>query len=128
MPVAPYPTLSESGFVEDPRQKIEWIFSDYTKAKYSQSMLHYGHISSLSFDEFDGNYEGLKSAAILQRSLTTLYSAYFDTADIEVTDDSIVGGTATSVIIKGMLSQNGQRYQLNENLSILNGKVIFIKR
>lgn len=128
MPVNPYPTFTDAGYITDPKQKIEWIFSDYIKAKYSQSIMNYGNISSLSFDEFDGNYEGIKSADIIRRSLTKLYSAYFDTADIEVTDDSIAGEGVTKVTVKGVLSQNGSRYQLNESLSVHNGRVVFSKR
>lgn len=128
MPVNPYPTFSESGWITDPKQKIEWIFSDYIKAKYSQSIVNYGKISSLSFDEFDGNYEGIKTADIIQRSLTKLYSAFFETADIEVKDDSLSNSEVTTVTIKGILSQGGQRYQLNENLTIRDGRVIFSKR
>lgn len=125
MPVAPYPTLSEFGYITDGRQKVEWIFSDYCKAKHSQSILNYGHVTSLSFDEFDGNYEGIKSAEVLQRSLTKLYSSYFETADIEVTDNSLTGSEVTLVHIKGVLSQLGARYQLSENLTVSGGKVVF---
>ncbi len=130
MPTNPYPTLSPEGWITDPKKKIVWIFSDYCKAKHSQSIMHFGHITSLSFDEFNGNYEGIRSAEIIKLSLTKLYSSYFDTADIEVTDNSVVGSDTTLVHIKGILSQNGSRYQLNENLNVHNGKVLFqtIKR
>lgn len=128
MPNNPYPTFSDSGWITDAKQKVEWIFSDYIKAKHSQSIINYGKVSSLSFDEFDGNYEGIKTADIIQRSLTKLYSAYFETADIEVTDDSLSNSETTTVTIKGILSQGGQRFQLNENLTVRDGRVIFSKR
>ena len=66
MPALPYPTLSELGLIHDPEQKIEWIFADYVAAKHSQSTLNYGRVSSLSFDEFQGNYEGIRTAEIMQ--------------------------------------------------------------
>lgn len=123
MPTNPYPTLSPLGFVHDPQQKIEWIFADYIAAKFSQSTMNYGRVSSLSFDEFDGNYEGHRTAEILQASLTKLFSAYFEAASVQVTDDSIVGDQETKVIVKGAFTQDGKTYQLNETLAILNGKI-----
>lgn len=123
MPTNPYPTLSELGFIHDPKQKIEWIFADYIAAKHSQSTLNYGRVSSLSFDEFDGNYEGHRTAEVMQNSLTQLFSAYFDTANVQVTDDSLTDSNETKVIVKGVFTQDGKQYQLNETLSVSNGRI-----
>lgn len=123
MPNVPYPTLSELGLIHDAPQKIEWIFADYVAAKYSQSTINYGRISSLSFDEYDGNYEGLKTAEVLQRSLGMLFEAYFDSADIQVTDNSVQGSNEVRVIVKGVLVQDGKTHQLNETLAVNNGRI-----
>lgn len=123
MPNNPYPTLSELGYIYDADQKIEWIFADYIAAKHSQSIINFGRVSSLSFDEFTGNYEGIRTAEVMQNSLTRLFEAYFDTADIQVTDDSDKDSTEVRVMIKGMLSQDGKSYQLNEALKVNNGRI-----
>lgn len=123
MPTNPYPTLSELGFIHDPKQKIEWIFADYIAAKHSQSTIHFGKISSLSFDEFDGNYEGHRTAEVMQNSLTRLFSAYFETTSIQVTDDSVDNSNETRVVVKGVFTQEGKSFQLNEVLSVDNGRI-----
>lgn len=123
MPNKPYPTLSEAGLIYDAEQKIEWIFADYVAAKYSQSTLNYGRVASLSFDEFAGNYEGVRTAEVMQLSLVRLFEAYFDTADIQVTDSSSSDSSIVNVTIKGMLTQEGKTYQLNEALSVNNGRI-----
>ena len=64
MPAAPYPTLSGGGYIYDPPQKIEWIFADYVAAKHSQSTIFFGGISSLSYDEYAGNYDGMTTVEI----------------------------------------------------------------
>lgn len=123
MPSKPYPTLSELGLIFDAQQKIEWIFADYIAAKYSQSTINFGRVSSLSYDEFAGNYEGLRTADAMQRSLAKVFEAYFDTADIEVTDNSAKDSTEVRVIVKGVLVQEGKSYQLNETLAVNNGRI-----
>ena len=123
MPNKPYPTLSEVGLVYAAQQKIEWIFADYVAAKHSQSIINFGRVSSLSFDEFTGNYEGIRTAEILQRSIQKIYEAYFDSADIQVTDSSLPDSNEVRVQIKGVLVQDGKNYQLNEVLGINNGRI-----
>lgn len=123
MPALPYPTLSELGLIHDPEQKIEWIFADYVAAKHSQSTLNYGRVSSLSFDEFQGNYEGIRTAEIMQSSLTQIFEGYFDTADIQVTDDSKKDSNEVHVRVKGVLTQDGKSFHLNEVLGINNGRI-----
>lgn len=123
MPNLPYPTISELGLIYDAEQKIEWIFADYIAAKHSQSTINFGKVSSLSFDEYEGNYEGIRTAETLQQSLSKIYEAWFDSADIQVTDDSLKDSNVVRVIIKGVLVQDGKTYQLNETLSVNNGRI-----
>ena len=118
MPAAPYPTLSGGGYIYDPPQKIEWIFADYVAAKHSQSTIFFGGISSLSYDEYAGNYDGMTTVEILKASLEKLYNAYFDSAEFTVTDNSVEGSTVLSVGIVGELIQAGVTYKLNEVLTL----------
>lgn len=123
MPSNPYPTLSEQGYIFDPVQKIEIIFADYLAAKHSQSTMFSGQISSLSFDEFSGNYDRYRTPELIQNSLTKLYGAYFDSANIEVTDNSKTDSNVTEVKIVGELIDGDQTYQLNEVLAVNNGRI-----
>ncbi len=123
MPARPYPTLSEVGLVHDPEQKMEWIFADYIAAKHSQSTLNYGLTSSLSFDEFQGNYEGIRTAEIMQTSLTSIFEGYFDTADFQLSDDSEPDSKETRIRIKAVLTQDGKSYYLNDVLAVNNGRI-----
>lgn len=123
MPLNPYPTLSEFGLIHDPKQKIEWIFADYIASKHSQSTINYGQNASLSFDEFDGNYEGIRTASIMQASLVAIFSAYFEQTDIQVTDSSDPDSKTVNVTVKGIFVQEGKNYQLNEVLSVNNGRI-----
>lgn len=123
MPTNPYPTLSPLGYIYDPQQKIEWIFADYIASKHSQSTINFGRISSLSFDEFDGNYEGQRTAEIMQNSLTKLFTAYFESANVQVTDDTEAGSQEAKVIVKGVFTQDGKNYHLNDVLSLNNGRI-----
>lgn len=123
MPNLPYPTLSEVGLVYDANQKIEWIFADYCAAKHSQSTIFHNAIASFSYDEFEGSYDGMRTAEILQKSLEQIYGAYFDSADFEVTDNSEDGSSELRLIVKGVVVQDGKHYQLNEALAVNNSKI-----
>lgn len=123
MPSNPYPTLSEVGNVYDPVQKVEWIFADYIASKHSQSILFFGQVSSLIFDEYRGQYDGFLTSQEIEQSLNKLYSAYFDSVEISVFDDSKDNSQETHVRIQGTLTDKGKNYQLNEVLHFNNGRI-----
>lgn len=123
MPSNPYPVLGPEGFIYDAVQKIEAIFADYIAAKNSQSTIFYGQIQSLSYDEFDGQYDAVLSAEIIKRSLDALYGAYFDNVDIQCVDNSEEDTTTTLVKISGTLIDRGKQYRINEALNMNHGKI-----
>ena len=120
----PYPTLSNQKYISDPNQKIQWIFSDYLKAKHSQSVLFFGEMNSAIHDEYLGEYEGMKTAEIIQKSLTRAYSGYFDTVNFDVRDNTPENSKVVQILVKGVLTQDGKTYKLNENLQVKNGRLI----
>lgn len=124
MPSNPYPVLGPEGYIYDPKQKIEAIFADYIAAKNSQSTIFHGQIQSLSFDEYQGQYEAILSSEIIKASLEKLFEAYFDNVDITATDNADEMDTQiTKVTIIGDLVDRGARYRLNEVLTTNNGKI-----
>ncbi len=124
MPSNPYPVLGPEGYIYDPVQKIEAIFADYIASKNSQSTLFYGQIQSLSFDEYQGQYQAILSAQIIKASIEKLFEAYFDNVDITTNDNANeVDTQVTRITIIGELVDRGSRYRLNEVLSVNNGKI-----
>lgn len=123
MPSNPYPSADTQGYIYDSNQKIEIIFADYIASKHSQSTLFYGQIDSIAFDEFSGEYDPIRSAEIMKKSLENLYSAYFDQVDIQTTDNALSDGRVTKIAIQGTLTDKGQTYRLNETLSVDNGRI-----
>lgn len=123
MPSNPYPTLGPEGYIRDSRQKIEMIFADYVAAKHSQSTIFHGDVQSLSYDEYEGNYEPILSGEVIKRSLESLYNAYFDSVEITVSDNNGEDDQVTRIVIVGDLVDKGQKFKLNEVLHKQNGKI-----
>lgn len=119
----PYPTLSSVGWVYDPEQKIEWIFADYIASKHSQSDIFFGAVSSFSFDEFQGDYHASKAVNAIQFSLSEIYKPYFDDVDITVEDHSEDDSNELHLVIRGVFTDKGKAFHMNETLSIHNGKI-----
>lgn len=123
MPSNPYPSMGPQGYIYDAAQKAEFIFADYIAAKNSQSTLFYGQIQSLSFDEFKGQYEPILSGEVIKASLEKIYDAYFDSVDIQVSDNLNEDTQVTRIEITADLNDKGVQYRLNEILSVNNQRI-----
>lgn len=118
------PTLTTSGWVRDTAQKADFLFSYFLVSDRSQSILGMDGVQSLPFLLKSGRDERQIRDEV-ERSLLTLFSAYFDAADCSVTitearpDSDAVLNLRISVIV----TQDGRRHSLGKLINTTAGKI-----
>lgn len=121
----PYLSMDGSGFITIPSLKADAILASYASTQHSQTVLYRNIISSLSKDIQLCSQKWDKLPDFVKTSLSRLFNAYFDQADVEVTidEDTMNADTGTfNMYIMATLTQDSKTYDLSKLLTITNNK------
>lgn len=114
-------SMDGSGFITDPSLKIDYIMACYASTQYSQTVLFRDSISSFTKDVQMCSQQWERLPDTMQSNLNKMFSAYFDNVEIIVRlDDASMEDSSNQfkVYIEGIVSQDGQSYQLSKELYV----------
>jgi hypothetical protein len=120
-----FPTLSEDSWVTDPSQMLDYLFSHFFLADYSQTQLYLREISSLPWIIQQGQGDLLKTVRDIKTTLTAYFGRYFSTVTVEVseTDSMSVDPKASLSIYVSVVDTNGKQAILGKLVEILDSKI-----
>ena len=114
-------SMDGSGFITDASLKIDYIMACYASTQYSQTVLFRDSISSFSKDIQMCSQQWERLPDTMQNNLNKMFSAYFDNVEIIVRlDDASMEDSSNQfkVYIEGIVSQDGNNYQLSKELYV----------
>lgn len=114
-------SMDGTGFITDASLKIDYVMASYAATQYSQSVLFRDSISSFSKDIQMASQQWEILPDLMQDNLNKMFSAYFDNVEIMVRldEDSYNDSSNTfKVFIEGIVSQDGESYQLSKELYV----------
>ena len=109
------PTLSRDGYISNTEDTMRKIFEYYLVSEYSQSNTFRGEVVSITYDLEMGANVGDKRDNI-NRSLSKLFTRYFDNPDISVNIDT-KHDPKLNITIKISVIINNRTYILSNNIS-----------
>lgn len=103
---APYPSI-DSGFIYDPRKKLDCLMSDFFEAEYSQSHLFKDSVTSFPWliQQYQKDPDELVSQMRLR--LKTYLMRYFDEMELELAVESDNSMTGYGIRMYLMVKQDG---------------------
>lgn len=124
----PYPSLDTNGWIIDPASRLVAVFNTYYTTSYSQSVEHYGTLKSLPATIARNPRDRRLLGSNVTEDLNALFSAYFDSVDVNVTTEELKTNGVTNGIINIIVSVSVQEgagvYKLAKVLSVENNKII----
>lgn len=118
------PTLSESGWLTDPKKMLEVTFKHMLAADYSQSTIYLKNVSSIQYiiNTNDGNMGLIKTD--LNTMLSRHFNNYFDEVSVKVNSKD-VDGLYQELIIDVQVWRDGIEYSLGKSVEFtLDGMLI----
>ena len=109
------PTLSRDGYISNTEDTMRKIFEYYLVSQYSQSNTFRGEVVSVTYDLEMGANIGDKRDNI-NRSLSKLFTRYFDNPVIDVNIDT-KHDPKLNITIKISVIINNRTYILSNNIS-----------
>ncbi len=120
---APVPTLSESGWVYDSTNKVDFLMSYFYESLYSQTQLYYPHVSSMSYLLYKYGNNPSEFAQEVEDTLTTFLSRYVDGVKVTCSPnftDSFISSINMYVEFKDAM---GNIVTLSDMLNVKNNKI-----
>ena len=114
-----FPSLDGTGWVKDPRIKIDSIFAAYMATDHSQTVLYRNFISSFSKDIQVSANQWSMLPTLVKDNLGRMFSSYFDSVDIDVSLDENSMNASTNqflLVVSGTVIQDGITYDISKEL------------
>lgn len=128
MGTVPVPTLSSTGWVNQPAEAADKLLSYFFLSDASQSQLYRGNVTALpSIIQRYGNDRNL-IVRETERQLGDMLSRYFDSADVTADVDNPVAGDEGRMNLRIIvnLKLDGQTYSLGRLITSLNSTILKI--
>lgn len=127
--IKPVPTLSPKGYVTEIIAKTDSLIAHYFASDSRQSYVADGTIGNLAaLVQQAGNDMALLKEKI-QNSLQAYLSNYFETALVDVQDDTETNfSNRITMIVSARVTQSGEGYDVANLLSLVNGKFEKIRK
>jgi len=124
--VNPVPTLSLSGWVTSPVQRIDYLLVYYFTSDKLQTTVYRDKVSSLQWtlSAYPRDMDAAKDA--VRREIYTYMSRYYDSVDVNVSwEDTSPDKSASQVTmtISMNVTLNGEIYNVGKVLTIVDGKM-----
>jgi len=123
-----FPSLSENGWVSDALQKADLLFAQFMISEYSQTTIYFGKVSSLAYIIQEGSGDPLRTAELLETTLSDYFMNYFNNVSCSVTYP--VGQEGSRVYLNIALAfedTSGKTYSLTKVATLENSKVLAVE-
>lgn len=105
------PSLSNSGWITDPKMMLSTILSYILTSEKSQSVIYADKVTSLAYIVAKFQNDQNEMAAQTESYLNSIYQKYFPIANVTVTYDTAVNGKY-NLFISVDVTTNGNSYDL----------------
>lgn len=116
-------SLSEQGWVSDPRTTLNYVVTCYMLSDAAQSLAFEGNIKSLSEAYYKHINDPDAMASAMASDLTTMLNHYFASVDISARAKEISGKHYAVVLQVSVLSAEGERFDLAKMMEIDSGSL-----
>lgn len=120
------PSLSDSGWISDNRDKVSALLSYFYASQYSQSQFFYGNVSSMSYLLYKYGTNPSDMAAEVESTLLAFLSRYLNNVIVEVTPNISDNLQASINIYLQFLDDNGNPVTFSNLLLIEGSKIVKI--
>lgn len=124
---SPVPTLSTAGWVRSPREKIDYLLSDYYASDKKQTTLYGSNVTSLAWTIADkgNNMSGLKTAITneLQNYLNRYYVSVIIEVDISPIDPDESASKMNINLAIVLTDADGEQFSVVDKLRFFDGKL-----
>ena len=121
------PSLSESGWISSPAEKVDKLLSYFVTSEYSQSNLYSGKIAS--FPYLIANYasDQYRLQAEIRETLESFLDRYFDSVDVDVkVEDNPKNDSKLSIKLILVVTDDNVRYSAGREIQTLNSQFVKI--
>jgi hypothetical protein len=123
--VSSVPTLSSSGWVNTPAEKIDYLMTYFVYTIKNQTTVFGGNATSLqALLEAAGNDMNAATANV-RSALITYLGRYYDSVNVDATyalTDPTNSASLATLTIAVTVTENGQSYSIEQQLQLLDGK------
>lgn len=116
------PTLSPSGWVRSPSEKLDRIFAYFFEAQYSQSAIYDNAIYSLQYLVEEYGKDEYRLAEQIKNTLLIYLGKYFDSVNLDTRAEKNESNEIT-ISIYATVMQNNQEYSVGKMLSVFGNKI-----
>lgn len=118
---AAVPSISDRGWITAVPEKVDLLLSYFFESDKIQTYLYYGHVTNIQniLQEYGSSIPQLCTQ--LRGMLEPYFSAYFDSAVVEVNannDPSVNPTNAVQLTIIATISDNGNEYSLGSMVQV----------
>jgi hypothetical protein len=122
------PSLSQDGWVTNPKLALDYLLGHFFSAEYSQDPIYRGQITSLQWFVQQYYNSPLQMASALERALTIYFGRYSTNVVVEVkaSQDSTNSNNYTVSIFAEMDDGNGGRVSISQAKDVSNSRIAAI--
>ena len=125
--MATIPSLSESGWISSPAEKLDKLLTYFVTSEYSQSNLYAGKISSFPYLIATYGSDQYRLQAETRDTLESFLGRYFDSVDIDVkVVQNPENDSKLSVKLLLIVTDNDVRYSAGREIQTLNSQFVKI--
>lgn len=119
------PTLSQDGWVTNPKLGLDYLMGHLFSADYSQDPIYFGNITSLQWFVQKYSNSPIEMASALDRALTAYFGRYATNVIVQVqaTQSTTDSNIYTLSIFAEMDDGQGGRISISEAKDVSNSKI-----
>lgn len=111
-------SLSEQGWLSDPRSVLNYVFTCYMLSDAAQSLAFQNNITSLSQTYYAYINDPEAMASGMQRDLQTLLSRYFAQVDVYARAKEVSGKNYAILLQAQVVTPEGERCELSKVMQL----------
>lgn len=123
--VSSVPTLSSSGWVKTPAEKIDFLMTYFVYTIKNQTTVFGSNATSLQACLENAGNDMNAACANVRSALITYLGRYYDSVNVDVTfalTDPTTSASLTTMSITITVTENGLSYSIEQLLQLIDGK------
>lgn len=127
--IRPLATLSPKGYITDITGKLDSLMAHFYASDANQDQLYAGTISNLANIVKEAGHDIPAFKTTLRQTLEKYLGRYFELVIVDVEDDTGINpSNRVNVTVSCRVTQAGERYDLADQLALVDGKFEKITR
>lgn len=119
------PTLSSAGWIDSPREKIDYLMTYFVYTIKNQTTVFGDNATSLQAILENAGNDMNKVSANMRTALITYLGHYYDSVNVDISyalTDPTTSSSLTTVSVNITVTENGNTYSVEQQLQLIDGK------